>query len=285
MAGSLSGAGLALLSGWTLGWVVLALALLMAGSGLWDDFRHIPAKWRFGMQVVATSVLLATAGDLPRVDLPFGITPHGWVLLALLLLTGLWWINLFNFMDGIDGIAATQAIFMLGAGAVLAALGQPGVIADPVWVWMLCIAAAAAGFLLLNWPPAKIFMGGIGSMYLGFMIFVFALYSVQAGWLSYTAWLVLGALFVADATVTLLTRVARGERWYEAHRNHAYQRLARQWGGHRPVTLLAMAVNGLWLMPLAWACLGWPQWAWGFVAIAYAPLVVGAALLRAGRPD
>lgn len=141
------------------------------------------------------------------------------------------------------------------------------------------------GFLLLNWPPAKIFMGDVGSTWLAFMIFALALLSVQAGWLSYATWLVLAAVFVTDATVTLLTRLLRGERWYEAHRNHAYQKFARRWGGHRPVSLRAVAVNMLWLAPLAGACTAWPQWAFGWALLAYAPLVVGAVALGAGRQE
>jgi Fuc2NAc and GlcNAc transferase len=99
------------------------------------------------------------------------------------------------------------------ACAGLAAWGRPDVVADPAWIWMLCIAAATVGFLLFNWPPAKIFMGDVGSTYLAFMIFALALFSVQAGWLSCAAWLVLAVVFATDATVTLLTCMARGERW------------------------------------------------------------------------
>jgi Fuc2NAc and GlcNAc transferase len=95
----------------------------------------------------------------------------------------------------------------------------------------------------------------------------------------------LGALFAADATVTLVTRIARGERWHHAHRSHAYQRLSRRWRAHQPVTLLAIAINLLWLAPLAWACQLWPDFAWLIVAIAYAPLLAGAFALGAGRPD
>jgi Fuc2NAc and GlcNAc transferase len=142
-----------------------------------------------------------------------------------------------------------------------------------------------AGSVELKWPPAKIFMGDVGSTWLAFMIFALALLSVQAGWLSYATWLVLAAVFVTDATVTLLTRLLRGERWYEAHRNHGYQKLARRWGGHRPVTLRAVAVNMLWLAPLAGACTAWPQWAFGWALLAYAPLVVGAVALGAGRQE
>jgi len=250
----------------------------------------LSAKWRFAVQMAVVAGLLATLGGLPPLMLWAGLGLDGWLLLGLLFFVGAWWINLFNFMDGIDGIAGMQAVFMLLGGAGLAAWANPAAFTSPVWMLMLCVAVATMGFLLLNWPPAKIFMGDVGSTWLGFMIFALALLSIQAGWLSYAAWLVLTAVFVTDATVTLLTRMARGERWYEAHRSHAYQRLSRRWhgdrkAGHRSVTLLVTTINLLWLAPWAWACLLWPQWALGWVLFAYAPLVVGVAASGAGRPD
>jgi Fuc2NAc and GlcNAc transferase len=241
--------------------------------------------------VICAGVLIAL-GDLPALALIGGLEFQvtGWILFGLLLLASVWWINLFNFMDGIDGIAGMQAIFMLLAGAAMAMWTEPEAVHSPVWMWMLCVAAAAAVFLLLNWPPAKIFMGDVGSTWLALMVFALALLSVQAGWLSYAVWLVLGAVFETDATVTLLTRMLRGERWYKAHRSHAYQRLSRRWQGgckegHRAVTLLVVAVNGLWLAPWAWACLQWPARSVAFVAAAHLPLLLAALWLGAGRPD
>ena len=131
---------------------------------------------------------------------------------GLLLLAGVWWINLFNFMDGIDGIAGARAVFMLLGGAVLSAWVNADVMSSPVWMLMLCVVAATVGFLLLNWPPAKIFMGDVGSTWLAFMIFALALLSVQAGWLSYATWLVLAAVFVTDATVTLPRKASTSKR-------------------------------------------------------------------------
>lgn len=287
VAGSFAGIALVLLSGWAFGWLVLGLSALLAAVGLRDDIQPLPARVRFGVQVAVCAGLLFALGDLPRFSFNVGLEFEvvGWVLSGLLLLAGVWWINLFNFMDGIDGIAGAQAVFMLLGGAALSAWVNAGVMSSPVWMLMLCIAAATVGFLLLNWPPAKIFMGDVGSTWLAFMVFALALLSVQADWLSYATWLVLAAVFVTDATVTLLTRLLRGERWYEAHRNHAYQKLARRWGGHRPVTLLAVGINVLWLAPLAGACAAWPQWAFGWVLLAYAPLVVGAMVLGAGRSE
>lgn len=267
----------------------LVLAVPLALVGLLDDIRHLSARVRLGVQVAVCAGLLIALGTVPEITVG-NVVLGGLVLSGLLLLVGVWWINLFNFMDGIDGLAGAQAVFMLMAAAALTAWGNPDAVASPLWVLMLCIVAATVGFLLMNWPPAKIFMGDTGSTWLGFMIFALALLTIQAGWLSYAAWLVLGAVFVADATVTLLTRMARGERWYEAHCHHAYQRLARRWqgernAGHRSVTLLAATVNLLWLAPMAWACMQWPQWMPGLIALAYVPLVVGSFALGAGKTE
>jgi Fuc2NAc and GlcNAc transferase len=292
VAGSLAGVALMLFSGWGLGGFVLGLAAVLAAVSLRDDMAHLPARVRFGVQVAVCTGLFVTLGDLPVLTLSAGLEFQlaGWALFGLLLLVGVWWINLFNFMDGIDGIAGMQAVFMLLAGAALAAWLHPEAMSSPAWLLMLFVAAATAGFLLLNWPPAKIFMGDVGSTWLAFMVFALALLSVQSGWLSYATWLVLAAVFVTDATVTLLTRMLRGEPWYEAHRSHAYQRLSRRWqgdrkAGHRSVILLVAAVNVLWLAPWAWACVQWPAGSVAFVVAAYLPVVAAALWLGAGRSD
>lgn len=297
VSGSLVGIGLDFFSGWALGWYVVALATVLAAVSLWDDVQHLHARVRFGVQVAVCAGLLLLLGDMPGDFLTRGDSTEwldfqlfGWILSALLLLAGVWWINLFNFMDGLDGIAGSQAVFMLVAGAGLATWNHPVLATDPAWIWAVCIAAASLGFLPLNWPQAKIFMGDVGSTYLAFMIFVVALISLRAGWFGsplagLATWLTLGAVFVVDATVTLLVRMASGERWYEAHRTHVYQKLARRWGGHRPVTFLAISLNIFLVGPLALACVLWPQWGLIWVALAYIPLVIGAGMLGAGQPD
>jgi Fuc2NAc and GlcNAc transferase len=172
VAGILADIALLLFSGWTFGWVVFGLSALLATVGLFDDIQHLPARVRFGVQVAVCAGLLFALGDLPSISFRVGLEFElgGWVLSGLLLLAGVWWINLFNFMDGIDGIAGAQAVFMLLGGAALAAWANANVISSPVWMLMLCVAAATVGFLLLNWPPAKIFMGDVGSTWLAFMV-------------------------------------------------------------------------------------------------------------------
>jgi Fuc2NAc and GlcNAc transferase len=263
---------------------ITGLALVMAGVGLLDDLRPVPATLRLFVQVLVCVLLLYILWPLPWADAP----GHGMVralFAGVLLLAGVWWVNLFNFMDGIDGLAGAQALYMLTVALGLAALFHADVLPGDTGFVLMAMATATAGFLAHNWPPARIFMGDVGSTYLAFMIFALGLLTVREGFLSYPCWLVLAAVFVTDATLTLLRRLFSGARVAEAHRSHAYQRLARRLGAHRPVTLAAIAVNVLWLAPLAAATLIWPQWAWAWMALAYAPLAMTALMLGAGRQD
>ncbi len=282
-AGTFAGVALTLSAGLHPGGVIVALALVVAAFGLWDDLRQISPIVRLVVQILAVGALLFAWRSTADAPLPFVRELGASGSFALALAAGVWWINLFNFMDGIDGLAGSEALFMLVVGALLS-FGVSNS-ADAAVLWMLCLASAAVGFLLHNWSPARIFMGDVGSTYLAFMIFALAFWTVVDGRLSTAAWLVLGASFVADATATLVVRLMRGERPHEAHRSHAYQRLARRWGAHRSVVLLFSGINVFWLAPLATACLLWPDQAWAIVLLAYAPLVSGAVCMGAGKPD
>ena len=269
--------------------VVLSISCILAVVGLLDDLKPMSAPWRLGIQtLMAASLLLVLGGESEMqrfADAWFSRT----LIYAFLLLVVVWWINLFNFMDGIDGLAAAQALFMLLAASTLLVWSRSGLLVDPTLVWMLCIAGATGGFLILNWAPAKIFMGDVGSIYLSFMVLSFGLLSIRNELLSVSTglaiWAILGATFATDATITLITRILTTKRWYEAHRNHLYQRLARKFGDHRSVTLLYSAINILWLLPNAIVCLHKPQFAVTWAVLAYLPLIVLALLLGAGRPD
>ncbi|MHB8353688.1 MAG: MraY family glycosyltransferase [Burkholderiales bacterium] len=275
LAGTLVGGGLAWEAGVALLGQVLGLAAVLALVGLRDDLSPLPARVRFALQAVVCTGFLSLLG-LQAAPLS---------ILFTVLLLGLWWVNLFNFMDGIDGLAAAQALFMLGVAALLAAWGHPERLTQPLWVMMPCLAAAAAGFLLVNWPPAKIFMGDVGSTWIAFMIFALALLSILDGWLNALTWLILGTGFIADASVTLFIRILTGQRWTEAHRSHAYQRLARRWHSHRKVTLGMLAFNLLWLLPLAGVAQRAPQWGLALLLLAYAPALLAVLRCGAGRTD
>ncbi len=274
----LAGGVLCLWASVTLLPIITAVALI-AMLGFVDDLRDLPAAFRFPMQALIIASLIWTIWPLPAVPLVLGMTLSGWLLAGLILFAGLWWLNLFNFMDGIDGLAGSQSVLIL-FGACLIWWSEQLNAPDVPALWLACVTIAAVlGFLLRNWPPARIFMGDAGSNALALIIFAIAMLTIAANNLNYQAWLILPCIFVTDATVTLLRRIARGERPWQAHRCHAYQQLARRWG-HRRVTLLYGALTLFWALPLAL----WAQFsgAWTLVPLAYAPLIGLAAWAGAG---
>jgi Fuc2NAc and GlcNAc transferase len=163
-------------------------------------------------------------------------------------------------------------------GAVLSQIVAPE---SGLWFEAAVLAAASIGFLIWNWPPARVFMGDVGSGYVGFLVAIFtlraALVSPVLGW----CWLILSGVFIVDATVTLARRTARGDRLFEAHRSHAYQHLALAWG-HRAVTLLAATITVCWLTPVAVLVAMESVNGPAGLLLAYLPLTVGAVRFGAG---
>lgn len=262
------------------------LALAGAGGGIallgfLDDHGHIAARWRLLGHFTAAIWVLVWLGGMPPVML-FGET-HDLGLIGSVLgtLYLVWLLNLYNFMDGIDGLASIEAICVCLGGTLLALCSAPGASLE---VWLpLALAFAVAGFLIWNFPPAKIFMGDAGSGFLGMMLGALSLQaaSVDSRWL--WSWLILLGVFIVDATFTLLRRLLRGERVYEAHRSHAYQYASRCYGRHLPVTMAVLVINVTWLIPLALiAGLGFVDGSLALV-LAYAPLLVIAVRFQAGQ--
>ena len=250
--------------------VITGLALLLVGMGVVDDVHGLSVRARFvmyGLCSVVSAVLL-----LPPVD---GLYSAMTVVVAALAL--LWMLNLFNFMDGIDGIAALQCI----QAAFSAALLSWFTMADaPYALYCLLLAAAHAGFLVWNWPPARLFMGDAGSVPTGYLLGALALLGAVQGALPIGVWLILLAPFVVDASFTLGWRIVTGQPFIQPHRLHAYQRLSRHWGGHLPVDMLLIAVHALWLFPLALTLVVWPKFPVLLVILAYLPLLIGVAKAR-----
>lgn len=264
-----------------LGVPVIMASVLIAFIGYYDDRRPLSARWRLGAQVLLMGAVVAV---LP-LEVLVGLTglPES-VVMILVTLAGALWINLYNFMDGIDGLAASEAIFLLLGAALVALAFEPAVLDDPRLWWMVGLAAACLGFLALNWPPARLFMGDAGSTYLGLMIAFFALTTLTSFWLSLWQWLILAALFLADSLATLGRRIVARERFWEGHKRHAYQALARRFGSHRRVTLLYLAIDVVVLLPLAWLAGRYPGWAPAFALGILAVLVLLALRLGAGAP-
>lgn len=264
--------------------VVAAVCAVIAGVGLADDLLDLSPALRFPVQGMVIAVLVGWALPLPDMILPFGLTLGGWLLPPVIWLFGLWWLNLFNFMDGIDGIAAGQAIVILLGSLAMALWGDPAFLAAPLGLLALITAAATGGFLVMNWSPARIFMGDAGSNALAVLILAVCLGTVQQGLIGYPSWLILLSVFTTDATVALVRRIARGERPWRAHRRHAYQQLARRWG-HARVSALYTAITALGAVPLATVAQTYPGNAWWLVGLAYAALAALAVWAGSGEVE
>ncbi len=243
------------------------LAALLLLAGLCDDRFNLPVALRLVLYAGACAaglwLLLESA--------------PAWLWLPALLYC-LWILNLFNFMDGIDGIAATEAVFVLAGYGLLAAWGGTG---GAFSLYCLLLAAACAAFLHWNWAPARMFMGDTGSIPLGFLLALLSLEANFRGYLPLSASLLLMAVFIADATYTLLWRALHGEKITQAHSRHLYQRLARHWGSHSRVVWAMLAYNLLWLLPLAASACRLPEYSVGWLAAGYLPLL--PVLLKAGK--
>ena len=154
-------------------------------------------------------------GDLPSIPLGSRAVQLGLLGILIGVISIVWMINLFNFMDGIDAIASIETISVsMAAATILLAAGNA-----PFSYLLLVLAATTTGFLVWNWPPARIFMGDAGSSYIGFTIAAVAIATSETAGINLWCWLILLGVFVVDATVTLVVRVLRRDRWYEAHRN------------------------------------------------------------------
>jgi Fuc2NAc and GlcNAc transferase len=255
--------------------------VVVAAIGFMDDRRGVSPKARIAVHFAAAFWALLWLGGLPPVPIGDRLLDFGFGGYLLGALGIVWSLNLFNFMDGIDGIAASEATFMALAGAFLAVVVGSSAEVPAI---ALVLACACAGFLVWNWPPAKIFMGDVGSGYIGYVIALLAIVAANENRVAWLVWLILGAVFFVDATLTLVRRSMRGERVYEAHRSHAYQWLARRWG-HRPVTVAVLLVNIAWLLPCAWLATAYPaQAAWITIA-ALTPVVLAAIGAGVGRSE
>lgn len=272
-------------AGEALAWAGAAAALVVVVSFL-DDRRRLRRAPRFLAHLAAAALLAAGGLVPPALLLPGWAVPLPLAAGALfVLLLVAWLTNLYNFMDGMDGFAGGMAVIGFGAFALLG--WQAG---DPIFATLsLVVAASVAGFLFYNFPPARIFMGDVGSSLLGFLVAALGLWAERDGLFPLWVTLLVFSPFIVDATVTLALRIARGEPFLEAHRQHYYQRLVRLGWGHRRTVLheyaLMLACAGSALLavrlppPGQWALLC----AWG---IAYTLLMRHVSVLeRRGRGD
>ena len=232
--------------------------LLLAIVGWRDDKFPVSSLLRLLVQLAVSLWLLGFGWS------QFSLTGMG--LFTAVIVAMVWLMNLYNFMDGSNGMAGFQGVF---AGLIMAVLFQIGERYEMALI-ALTVAAACAGFLPLNFPRARVFMGDVASVPLGFIFASLAVYGVQTGSLSLSVSILIMSVFVVDATLTLLARVLCGERWYTAHAQHVYQRAIAQGWSHSQVLVVYQAINVMLVLPAIVLAKIYPQ---------YAMVTVGLTLL------
>ncbi len=224
----------------------LFLALVGGGALLavigWKDDKHgLTPRVRSFFHFLAAFWAVYWLGGFPAVNVGFTNLYLSWVGSIIAVIGTVWMINLYNFMDGVDGIAGTEAVSVASiCGILLLGTQSP----DPAAVCFL-LAASVLGFLMWNWPPARIFMGDVGSGFLGFVFAIMAMWTERNGVLPFIMWMILLGVFIIDATVTLIKRLVRGEKLYEAHRCHVYQLAVQAGYSHKQVTCTVLLINVL----------------------------------------
>ncbi len=272
---------------WWLGFLPLYALAGIAGAGaiiaivgFIDDYHSLSVRLRLVAHFAAAVLGVYCLQGLPKISL-FGYVMDCWILeytLAVIYLV--WLLNLYNFMDGIDGIASIEAITVLSGFSVLSYYSGYDDVVLP-----LLLATSVAGFLCWNFPPAKIFMGDVGSGFLGIIMGLLSLYTSEDNAQFFWCWLILLGVFIIDATVTLLRRLLRRQKISQAHRSHAYQYASRRLKSHKVVSLAIAGINIFFLLPIAWlVAAGKLQGVYG-VVLAYLPLFAIALYYKAGAAD
>ncbi len=215
---------------------VMGITLMVGTFSFWDDRAGMPPSVRFAVHAVAAAGIVWGVGlRVNVITVPsLGTLSLGWLAVPLTVLFLMWMSNLYNFMDGMDGFAGGMTVLGFGFLSYVAWAGGH----LPIALLSLLVAGAAGGFLLYNIPPARIFMGDIGSVSLGFLAGAITVMGINDGLFDVWVPVLIFSPFIVDATVTLFRRLLRGEKVWQAHRQHYYQRLVLAGWGHRK-TLLA----------------------------------------------
>jgi Fuc2NAc and GlcNAc transferase len=210
----------------------LLVGVVISVVSFFDDIYELSAKLRLIVQSSVAVVGLLVMGGFERLDFGIFIIENQIITNIFAFLLIVWFINLYNFLDGINGYAGSEAVFLALAGFILFGGSH-----------FIVLAVAVLGFLFWNYNKAKIFMGDVGSTLLGYNVAIFTLYYANQESTNFWIWIILFSLFWFDATVTLIRRKFNGEKLSQAHKKHAYQRLTQAGWSHFKVTNYAIAIN------------------------------------------
>ena len=263
------------------GLTLMAAGFVIALLGFLDDRGHINSMLRLAIHFLVAIGVVISLGGFGEVNV-FNGFQLGFIANIIAVLFLVWLLNLYNFMDGINGIASVEAITTVVSMAILYYVLNTTLNSDILWL----LAACVFGFLLWNFPKAKIFMGDACSGFLGLILGILALIALKENLALFCAWIICLGVFVVDATYTLIKRVLNGYKMYDAHRSHSYQILSRKLNSHTPVTWGVALINIFWLFPIAYFVVTqdfrYPEIA---IAIAYVPLIICAIKMKAGHAD
>ena len=258
--------------------IILMMAVLAVALVGWLDDRHgLRASIRLLVHFFSAGAFLVS---LFMFDLPLDVSP--WISMVYCILGAfflVWMLNLYNFMDGLDGIAGLQTLVVTLWSAVFCALQGNSAVA----ACYAMLAAASAGFLMMNWAPARIFMGDVGSGFIGFVLGGLILLASWGDWERFWPLLIPHGVFIIDATVSLLTRILRGQNPTQAHRTHVCQKLSIHFASHEKVTLIYGAISFFWLGFMAVLAYLNPKNGLLVLTLAWLPLVILAVWAGAGR--
>jgi len=296
--------------GWA--WLLFSSLIVVTISYI-DDHGHVSSKNRFIAHLIACCSVVYFFCPFPVVpllglNLQFGVLG---LFMGMILLT--WLLNLYNFMDGIDGIASIEALFisislLILVGIPVAQVGEFRELTiqqEGYAILCLLIIFSVVGFTFWNWPTARIFMGDIGSGFLGFFLGALGLYAAGKEWITIWTVLIIFGVFLVDATITLLLRMYRGESWLQPHRTHFYQRITdkiilfrkrrlenkemkpsqselRKYA-HQLVNVGVIFINICWLLPAAMLSVYYPQWGVVIMFTAFLPMILIVAKDRISR--
>ena len=236
--------------------LALSSGMVLFVISLIDDVIDLKPAIRMAAQSVSVATALYFIGGVQSIDFGFFVFNHVWINTFLAFIGLIWFINLFNFLDGIDGYASAETI--------LISLAFFALFTD---YFLLILVFSTLGFLVWNWQSAKIFMGDVGSTVLGFTLGLLALYYSQKYYISIFTLLIPSALFWFDASLTLFRRWRNNEKLSEAHKKHAYQRLVQSGWSHQKVVVYSIGVN-LVLFALAYGAFVWPKFVMLFFGVA-----------------
>lgn len=256
---------------------LLLPALIAAAVSFVEDHRTLPKRVRISLHLLSAIALVTLTPSIYLELGPWTISFSG-LLMPIAVVVLAWHLNLYNFMDGIDGIAACQALIVfIGMACIQLFSGQP------IDLLLIFSSAAILGFLIWNWAPAKIFMGDIGSCFLGVFLPACLFYMANEYQISLWSGLILLSIFIVDASWTLAVRFLSKQAWNQPHRSHSYQILSRRWNSHSRVVYAMIALAIIWLIPLAILANVKPALGGILFLLAALPILTACHSLRAGH--